>query len=281
MSTIEYQKTETDIALNPGYKLREILVEIFPKDHSNTFLLRIDHLLNAENSFYDISYYSTLNYLIRRLINTAIYLKKKYNSPEYNAERFIKEIRFNLRNDYNFPSAKIEAILLLILQCIRENERDLSDGNKNVIKRKAEKANYGCYICGKPLIYNKHGYDKDNPDLVEVEHLWPKALGGSNEAFNLEVCCHQCNQNKKNYIDEYDYHFEGISVKSDEHESNFSSEFNQISRVATALKNGPECIICGKLALHQNQLQYKRDKKQDSWHYFNINTYCEKHAKNK
>lgn len=54
-----------------------------------------------------------------------------------------------------------------------------------------EKANFKCQACGdKPTKYN---------DVVlEIDHIIPVSLGGTNNITNLQVLCKRCNESKRN-----------------------------------------------------------------------------------
>ena len=65
-----------------------------------------------------------------------------------------------------------------------------------------------CYICGENI---------QAGDLVTVDHVIPKSIGGKDEAWNLRCCCYRCNKDKdsepirgyvrriKRHRKEYDY----------------------------------------------------------------------------
>lgn len=56
------------------------------------------------------------------------------------------------------------------------------------IQRKiGEEAGRVCYICGEVM---------QAGDLVTVDHVIPKNIGGKDEAWNLRCCCFRCNEDK-------------------------------------------------------------------------------------
>ena len=267
-----------DYKKSPGYKLREVLEEIFPYQPQNSnFIFKIDRSINADENFALLSYYSSLNYLIRRLIVGADFIKRKYNIEGLPAEKYLGEIKKYIYTTYNFPPTKVEDIYDLIVESVTERNRKLSQAKKDAVLKAGKSRDLGCYICGKELIYDKRGYPENHPDIAEVEHLWPKSLGGSNELFNLEVCCFQCNKGKANHIDVADYHYEKFFVIKDRSDVDFFSDFHRSFIVASHLRNDCKCIRCNKLAIHQNRLYLNRRDSSEGWHMLNIDSYCSKH----
>lgn len=49
-----------------------------------------------------------------------------------------------------------------------------------------------CYFCGKPL----------DTDQVTFDHYLPKSRSGTEDLFNLVICCKRCNKNKGNRMPE-------------------------------------------------------------------------------
>jgi len=54
-----------------------------------------------------------------------------------------------------------------------------------------EQAGYCCY-CAKPMTLRL-----SRPRTATVEHIKPRAHGGSNRPFNIAAACYPCNQKKK------------------------------------------------------------------------------------
>lgn len=262
--------------------LREVLEEIFPyQPQKSDFIFKIDRSLHADESFAQLSYYSSLNYVIRRLIVGADFIKREWQKrDDVPAERYLAEIRKYLYTTYNFPGSRVEEIYDLLLQCLIERNKNLSQAKKDAILKVGKSRNLGCYICGKVLIYEKGGYDQNHPDIAEVEHIWPKSLGGSNELYNLEVCCFQCNKGKANHIDVSDYHYEKFFVVKDRSDPEFFSDFNKAFIVAGHLKNDCKCTRCNKTAIYQNRLYLNRRNSYEGWHILNMDSYCSKHITN-
>ena len=72
------QKSVDENNINPGEQLREFLKKLFPADVKNdSFISRIDYILQADGELIDLVYNSTINYVLRRLIVTADYFQRK------------------------------------------------------------------------------------------------------------------------------------------------------------------------------------------------------------
>lgn len=54
-----------------------------------------------------------------------------------------------------------------------------------------QRDNYQCQSCGKNTTQTQ----------LNIDHIIPLATGGSNDISNLQVLCHQCNQQKKHHFD--------------------------------------------------------------------------------
>ncbi|MDZ7959764.1 MAG: HNH endonuclease [Aulosira sp. DedQUE10] len=191
--------------INPGTELRNLLKELYPQNNkdseeSNSFVSRIDSALIAEGEFAEVVYQSSINYMLRRLINTAEYLKRKYETDEFPSGKFIEEFRRFLIDNTHVPSDKLEKLLVLLQICLStKNKKVKSSRKKRLINEYQLKNELRCYICGNL-----------NPDEVEIEHIWTKTMGGATEDFNLKLCCSFCNDHKQHYIDGSDFHYEQI-----------------------------------------------------------------------
>lgn len=60
---------------NPGEKLKILLMELIPNDEG--FLDRVDDFAIADGELSSLIYESTINYLVRCLITSAVYLERK------------------------------------------------------------------------------------------------------------------------------------------------------------------------------------------------------------
>ncbi|AFZ60199.1 HNH endonuclease [Anabaena cylindrica FACHB-243] len=275
---------------NPGQQLRDLLKRIYPLDSENTnssednsFVSRIDNALIAEGNFSNLVYESSINYLLRRLINTAEYLRRKYESDVFPPEKFLFELRRFITENTHIEVDKVEIILSLLKLCIDAKDKQLKPSRKKrIFKNAKEKDELCCYICGNALNVERVSITEDkelkNREEVEVEHIWPKTMGGATEDFNLKLSCSYCNKAKKKYIDATDFHYEQMCLVSDKNDQNFSSEFEKEYRIAISAKSNYSCSVCGKPALTVGPLNFARLNPDDSWHFLNIAVYCDEHT---
>lgn len=271
------QKSVDENNINPGEQLREFIKKLFPADvKNNSFISRIDYLLQADGELIDLVYNSTINYVLRRLIVTADYFQRKCKKEGKGDEKFITDLRAFLKDDMHFPEEKhIGQIFVLIRQCLDKRNAQVADSTKHKIKTKAKNNTKACYICGGELEFDTR--KKDSYNFVQVEHKWPQAMGGASDDFNLEVACSNCNGKKSDYIDASDFHYEKICLVSDENDRHFSTEMNREYELALWAKREFKCSICGKSAADAGKLKFARKNPNDSWHFLNIEIYCEKH----
>lgn len=275
---------------NPGQQLRDLLKRIYPLDLENTnssednsFISRIDNALIAEGNFSHVVYESSINYLLRRLINTAEYLRRKYGSDEFPSEQFLIELRRFVVENTRLDSDKSEIIVLLLKQCVDAKDKKLKPSRKKrIFKNAQEKDELCCYICGNVLNVEKGSISEDKEletsEEIQVEHIWPKAMGGATEDFNLKLSCSYCNNAKKNYIDATDFHYEQICLVSDKNDEYFSTELKREYKIAIWAKNNYSCSVCNKPALSVGRLKFGRLNPDDSWHFLNIDAYCNEHT---
>ena len=287
------QKTVDENNINPGEKLREFIKKLFPADVKNdSFISKIDYLLQADGELIDLVYNSTINQVLRRLIVTADYFQRKCKKQDKGDEKFITDLRAFLKDDMRFPEKHIGRIIALIRECLDKRNAHVADSIKHNIRKRARDNNKACYICGGELDFDttkKDSYNGDEQDLdtrkknsynlVEVEHKWPKAMGGSSDNFNLEVACQKCNCKKSDYIDATDFHYEKICLVSDEKDEHFSTEMKREYELALWAKTEFKCSVCGKSPADAGKLKFARKNPNDSWHFLNIEIFCEKHHK--
>ncbi len=252
---------------SPGKKLQNLLKDLYPLSNESSFVSRIDDALIAEGEFISIAYESTINYMVRRLINTAEYIYRKNKKDD---RRFVIELRSFIRDYTHIPKSKIEKIVELLRQCSETINKKITDGQINEVMRATRNEGLSCYICGCALDYA----DKENLEHAEAEHHWPHQMGGVNDSTNLRVSCRRCNRSKKNYIDASDFHFEHISLKTDQKDNTFTNEFNREYRIAAWAKNGFRCMNCGEPSSRVGELTFARREPNDSWHFLNIECYC-------
>jgi 5-methylcytosine-specific restriction endonuclease McrA len=275
---------------NPGQQLRELLKEIYPlntedinSSEGSSFVSRIDDGLIAGGNFTNLVYESSINYLLRRLINTSEYIRRK--SELFSSENFVVELRRFLTEEIKIQTDKIEKILVLLKVCVEAKDKRLkSSRRKELIRNARENGEIRCYICGKSLeneLENEREVStKDKSykqEKIEVEHIWPKTMGGATEDFNLKLSCSYCNQAKEDYIDATDFHYEQIChVRVDV--SDVTEVLKREYKIAIWAKNSYSCSVCDKPAVTVGKLKFGRLNPNDSWHFLNIEAYCDEHA---
>ncbi|MFA6049734.1 MAG: HNH endonuclease [Candidatus Paceibacterota bacterium] len=85
-----------------------------------------------------------------------------------------------------------------IVKAIARHERR----QKKLHKRKSFKArvfeDFGglCAYCLIPMRLHEHNVDRVRGNVATVDHVIPKARGGTNEHYNLLIVCAACNRNK-------------------------------------------------------------------------------------
>jgi 5-methylcytosine-specific restriction endonuclease McrA len=259
---------------NPGQQLQTLLTEIYPigEVSGKNFISKLDCDLRAEGEFIQIIYKSSINYLVRRLIRTAQYIREI--SGNFSDLIYHKELRGFLQNELGLPKGQIEKTFILLLECVSVSEKRPTQKTKDRIVRKARKDNYKCYICGCDLDFTQPNIDSS----VEVDHLWPNSLGGESNDSNLIACCRRCNQAKHDHIDTTDFHFEEIAFYTDTFPSENTLRDRE-HRVALWAKNDYKCCYgkCKSTPRSSGELLFERKNPDDSWHYLNIETYCSEH----
>ncbi|MBD1922219.1 HNH endonuclease [Funiculus sociatus GB2-A5] len=261
---------------NPGQELRNFLKELYPHNYNNTdfnevkfFISEIDSALIANGEFSKIVYESSINYMLRRFINTAEYLKRKYESDEFPAQKFVEELRRFITEATCIPKDKTEKLLALLQACLQSKGRKVKPPRKKrLLKEYQAKNELRCYICGKYL----------NEQESEIEHIWPRTMGGATEDFNLKISCSICNDKKQHYIDASDFHYEQICLVSDKSDENFSKEMKKEYRIAVWAKSDYSCTVCGEPASIVGTLNFGRINPDDSWHFLNTEAYCDEHT---
>lgn len=262
--------------LSPGQQLQFFLRQLYPTDsqEKTTFANSIDDALQANGEVAELIYNSTINYMLRRLINTASFIKRKCDRNNQPEEKFIVELRKFIQENLNLSNnQEIEKLHTLLRECLNVRKKEITPTRKKSIRKIAQTNNEKCYICGCELDYeNEQKYN-----FAEVEHIWPQSMGGLSEGENLQICCLKCNKAKKNYVDSSDFHYEEISLVSDEAQQYFSTEMERRYELALWSKNQFKCLICKKPASYVGKLRFKRRNLEDSWHFINIDTYCDLH----
>ncbi|MDZ4721613.1 MAG: HNH endonuclease [Roseiflexaceae bacterium] len=247
--------------------MKILLAKFHPNNGASSFVQELDNYLAADGQLEDLIYHSCLNYLVRRLINTARYLYSQHG--EYN---FKVELRKYLRDYTRYSDRQKTEIGYALEKCLRYmDETENAEGDMNFRRAEAKRFNHNCYICGGALEYGGTNPDK----IATADHVWPRSMGGLNDRDNIKIACGKCNNKiKRNRIDHYDYHYEAISLSSTEGDTNFLSELEAQYRVAVYAKSLYNCTICGQPAYRVGKLVVGRIDEADSWHFLNLVAYC-------
>ena len=271
---------DIEYSANPGEKLREILEDIYPLDISEnkSYINKIDSSVLAEGELSSLVYRSTINFLLRRLITAAVFIKRKCKKNGQPDESIQNEIKKLINNSFSFPKSKIDQISHLLFICTRMRKAKINAITEEIVKDRNENL---CYICGRDLDFvNKQiEADKINGAWAELEHIFPKSMGGSSKLeLNIKYACTKCNKEKKSYIDDSDYHYEHICFVTDEDDGvDFDCNFEQIIKLALWSKNQYKCQFCDQPASRVGRLHFTRRNPEENWHFLNIETYCSAH----
>lgn len=265
--------------LNPGEELKKYLKVLVPKGslfsdedlEESDYISRIDYYFKHESEYFDLVYESSINFLLRRLIKSAHYFKKK--SEKLDDYSHLDNTRNYLEENTRFGEEEIERILVLLDIIINYSKRTPSPGTKKSLLRKAREDDLPCYICGRAIDFN----DCKSWEFVQIEHCWPQKMGGANTPFNLKIACRKCNSNKEEYIDSSDFHYEHIAYKTILEENINHVEFKYPHKLAIWAKSNFSCTICERSAAEVGALKLGRKNKDDTWHYMNIVAFCDEH----
>ena len=295
--------------INPGEALQKFLKSLYPLDlpengieHKGTFIFSIDESLMANGAFASLVYESSINYLVRRWINTAQYLYKKLkedddelslSDPRFSSKlrKFIKDNTALETNDVD-----IDKLQVLLQNClkVRNKPKKSRKWKKNLRRRITNKAlaennnqSLKCYICGRFLEEQENDFNfeeneddfsfeengKESKELtMEIEHIWPESMGGVTQDFNLQISCNECNKMKRDYLDSTDFHYEKMSFAF------LENKIPKIDKIALWSKSQYSCSVCQKPAASIGTLNLGRINPDDSWHFLNIEAYCDEHT---
>ncbi|XGV96547.1 MAG: HNH endonuclease [Leptolyngbya sp. BL-A-14] len=278
-------------SINPGEQLQVLLKQLFPPDSAGktTFITRIDDAVSADGALAELIYCSTINYVARRLIFTAEFLNRKLQKlgVMVTGEMLNSELRSYVRNYINVKDKDlVEKIVSLLKQCVEARKKSIKSEKRKAIRRNTKQRSEGCYICGCGLSFNRvekeedeNGINKDNSyeswNYPEIEHIWPRSMGGLTEDRNLKVSCKKCNRYKEDFVDASDFHYEQLFTVSDEDDENFATELNRRFEIAVWARNKFKCSFCQKPASQVGELKLVRNDKRDSWHFLNMDSYCQ------
>lgn len=252
-----------NLEVNPGKILYDLLQEFIPYRESKLgFIAEIDSLMgNSEYGFSLLSYQSSIYYLLRRLIRAAQYFKKQLDKEDNFSDReHEKKIREYLRNVIVIEKLDIQdRMTALIVDCVKASEAKIPKGIRNQIVKDIKQKRLKCYMCDAEI----------SEDTYEIEHLWPRSLGGLSSWENLLPACHSCNNSKTDYIDASDYHYESIIYSVDD-----LSEIKKIHKIAVAAKNNFQCSSCNRHVMTVGRLNFIKDNPNDIVHFLNILCVC-------
>ncbi|GAB4190333.1 MAG: hypothetical protein OHK0022_02980 [Roseiflexaceae bacterium] len=253
--------------ISPGEELKNLLMKFHPKTHSTNFVKQLDYCLAADGELEQLIYLSSINYLIRRFINTSQYIYQEYG--EYS---FRSELQQYLRDHTRYTDRQRTDIAYALEKCLKYmQETESATGDMNSRRNEAKRFNFNCYICGTTLDFG--GSDPDK--IATADHIWPRSMGGLNEKENIKVACGKCNNKlKRNRLDYSDYHYESISLSSNEGSANFLTELESQYRIAVYTKSQFSCESCGQPAYRVGKLLVGRRDTSDSWHFLNMVAYC-------
>src|SRR6185295_3285689 len=242
--------------IHPGQELRRLLREMYPPQAEQlSTIARLDAALMADGEFHQLVYESSINYMLRRLVTTATYLRRRVDSAGLPESRFIYNLRTFLSNELSLPTNRVEILLALLMACTQVSKRTPTRKTLRRARRsEREAAGALCYICGGDLDHTQGNLHNS----AMIDHLWPRSLGGPNEGDNLRLACRQCSEKKGNFLDASDFHYEQISLVSDKGDEHFSAEMRRTYEIALWSKNEFKCMRCGKPASVLGRLEFGR-----------------------
>jgi 5-methylcytosine-specific restriction endonuclease McrA len=261
--------------VNPGEALRDFLCSLFPQDleERGSCIAKIDSALLADGELSSLVYYSTVNYMMRRILTAAILIARKCERYGFTDQVFESKLRAYIANNLKIPNAiNVDKLTGLIRECLESREKRINATSEKAVKEREENL---CFICGGPMDFST----THELGSATLEHVWPRMMGGSSKPDNLKYSCYKCNQFKANTIDVSDYHYEEICLATDEEDAKeFERDFSRVYKVAAWAKNGYECQMCKRPASRVGRLELLRRNTSDSWHFLNMEAYCVAHT---
>jgi 5-methylcytosine-specific restriction endonuclease McrA len=253
--------------MNPGEELRDYIAEMYPVGKAST-AEKMDFDLGADGELLSLFHSGLINYLVRRLVVTAEYHRRTYDSE------WKTRLRKYLRDYTRFHDKHHTPLLELLSRCLSAKDETITGTEKNRIKKEARANGDGCYVCGRAMDY----LVANQPNSYTMDHIWPSALGGSSEGENLKGACQICNTSvKRDFLDASDYHFEEISLVSGTDLWNEFSGRARHYRGAVFFQTDFKCAYCGQPAVRVGDLKVGRREDDDSWHFLNLAPYCPNH----
>jgi hypothetical protein len=267
----------SDIYSNPGKQLQLVVKDLYPVGATQrTFITRIDDALLGEGQFTDLVYLSAINYMVRRLICTGEYLRRKFALEMGSTTLFIRKLRNFIWDELEVPKNSAEKLVSLVLLCVEERTRNITPNRKHRLFVEAQAKGWRCFFCGCDLEFVRSG----QPNSATADHLWPRSMGGKSEAPNLVVACRSCNEAKADYIDASDFHFEEMCLVTDKEDEQFGTDFKRQYRMAMLAAANYRCSVCEIPASFVGELVLSRLVTNDSWHFLNVGAYCAQHDPN-
>jgi len=68
--------------------------------------------------------------------------------------------------------------------------------NKKELTKIWDKTGGYCHFCGRKLVFENYGKNKFIEDNWNIDHIFPRAMGGDNTATNYLPICGECNRLK-------------------------------------------------------------------------------------
>lgn len=255
--------------INPGEELRDYLSSFYSQPSPN-FLQQMDNDLMCEGELAELVYDSCLNYLLRRLIKTAEYYRR------HDPSDWRMKLKGFLRDHTRLRTGTDELIRLLS-RCLDAMQTEPTQLEKKQIRQRARENGHRCYLCGDVVEFQ----ETDSYLAPSLDHMWPRATGGTSQRDNLRIAHQKCNSKlKRDFIDASDYHYEQICAVSTPDDKNFTQEMTPLYRMAVFARSNFACAVCDQPAFRVGTLRLGRVNPADSWHFLNLQGYCEKHLPN-
>jgi hypothetical protein len=264
----------SDIYANPGKQLQLIVRDLYPAASADKcFIARIDDALLAEGQLTDLVYLGAINYMVRRLICTGEYLRRKFELEMGSTTLFIMKLRSFIQIELELPKKSVERLVSLVLLSVEERARNITPKRKQRLLAEAQAKGWQCFFCGCGLEFVRSG----QPNSVTIDHLWPRSMGGKSEGPNLVVACRSCNEAKADYVDASDFHFEEMCLVTDKGDEQFGTDLKRQYRMAILAAANYRCSTCDIPASYVGELAFSRLAANDSWHFLNVGAYCAQH----
>ncbi len=178
---------------NPGEELQRLLKKIYPPDTEGrtSFIQRIDSGLRAEGDFAELVYDSCINYMVRRLITTAEYIRdmRREGRPDPD-RRFGQSFRISFAQTELFSKATERSLVCCEVRSVRNS----SNGQYQERIRAEDRIG----ACDVTYV--------DEPDLLTRTRAsgaqWPTRCAASQD-LNLRVAC-PSSKSKADFVDASD-----------------------------------------------------------------------------